>query len=95
MSFPLTRIWGARWTDAGPVAEVRDVTTREDFDAALDAPDFRWWEILAADGKTFRLTKKDHPTVCVPGAPCEKCSVKAAWWWFESERRKKAREVVA
>lgn len=92
--FPLTRIWGARWTDAGPVAEVHDVETREAFDALLASTDFRWWGILAADGELFETTKKDHAGVCVPGAPCETCRVKAPWWWFEWARRKAAREAA-
>lgn len=86
--FSPTRIWGAVWTDDGPVAEVRDVSTREDFDAALDSQDFRWWAICAIDC----LTSKGHSKGgCVPGAPCPKCHDKAARWWFEHGKRTKER----
>lgn len=86
--FPLTRIWGAVWTDDGPIAEVRDVNTRADFDAALNSDSFRWWAIQAHDC----LSAKGHSKGgCTPAAPCAKCNTFALGWWFEHGKRTKAR----
>ena len=86
--FPPTRIWGAVWTDDGPIAEVRDITTRDEFLALTASQDFRWWLLCAMDC----LSSKGHSKGgCAPAKPCQKCHDKAASWWFEHGRRTKER----
>lgn len=86
-----TRAWGAVWTEDGPVAEVRDIRTREEFDAIKDSPDFRWWQLQAMDLDP-KLAKTDHTGgKCEPGKPCAKCQNFAPGWWFRWGKRSKER----
>ena len=87
--FPPTRMWGAVWTEDGPVAEVRDITTREDFNAILDGDDFRVFEFCHLD--SLHPMKGHSKGGCTPEKPCKRCCDKAPGWWFEHGRRSKER----
>jgi hypothetical protein len=88
--FPPTRIWGAVWTDDGPVADVRDIDTREAFNELTNSADFRWWAICNKDDSDG-LREGHNRGGCAPGKPCQKCQQVAATWWFEHGKRTKAR----
>lgn len=88
-TFTKTRLWGAVWTEDGPVAEVRDVDTREAFNATLDDPNFRWWALGAV--AYLGLGEGHSRGPCIPGTPCKKCRDRAPGWWFEHGKRTKQR----
>lgn len=85
-----SRIWGAVWSEDGPVAEVRDITTKGEFEELTNSDTFRWWCVQVLDGT--RLLASEHTNrKCEPGNPCLKCRQKAPAWWFEYGRRSKSR----
>ena len=90
---PFARMWGAVMTEDGPVAEVRDVSTREEFDALLASDVFRVWAMASL---RFPMSREGHSRgPCLPGAPCAKCHKGAQAWWWEHGRRTKARYYMA
>lgn len=90
---PFARMWGAVMTDDGPIAEVRDVATREEYDALRGSDTFRVWGMAAL---SFPVSTEDHSRgkPCVPGAPCRKCHTAALTWWWEHGRRTKKRSYT-
>ena len=88
-----TRVWGAAWTEDGPIAEVRDVYDAEELQAILDGATeatFRWFQITVIEPK-IKAGEGHSRGPCVPGAPCLRCEERAARWWFEYGRRAKQR----
>lgn len=94
MSKPVfaTRMWGAVMTEDGPVADVRDVTTREEWEGLLTSDTFRQWAF--ADLEWFNGEGHTRHR-CEPGKPCKKCMATAREWWWEHGRRTRSRRWIA
>lgn len=87
------RTWAAVRVDGVVRAEIRDFTSRAEWNAwTFSGDEVRWWCVggyePGEDPNEDADGRREHDDGCGPGAACAKCERQARRWWVEWAKRK-------